>query len=164
MRSPKIATREELVAWRREMATAGRSVVFTNGCFDLLHRGHVEMLRDAREAGEVLVVGVNDDDSVRRLKGEGRPLVSAEDRAEVLAALEMVDRVVIFPEDTPVSLIDALVPDVLVKGADWPLDEIVGRKTVEEAGGKVVRVQLAPGRSTRSLIEIVLERYAKSDP
>lgn len=162
--SPKIASREVLVTWRREMAAGGKQVVFTNGCFDLLHRGHVDLLRQARATGDVLVVGMNDDASVRRLKGAGRPLVPQQDRAEVLAALEMVDRVVIFPEDTPGPLIDALVPDVLVKGADWPLAEIVGRETVEKAGGKVVRVELMPGRSTRSLIETVLERYGRENP
>jgi rfaE bifunctional protein nucleotidyltransferase chain/domain len=162
--SPKVASREAVLAWRREMAAGGKKVVFTNGCFDVLHRGHVDLLRQARAAGDVLVVGMNDDASVRRLKGAQRPLVPEKDRAEVLAALEMVDRVVIFPEDTPGPLIDALVPDVLVKGADWPLAEIVGRDTVEKAGGKVVRVELAPGRSTRSLIETVLERYGRANP
>jgi D-beta-D-heptose 7-phosphate kinase/D-beta-D-heptose 1-phosphate adenosyltransferase len=156
--SPKIGTLEETVAWRRRMAAGGRKVVFTNGCFDLLHRGHVEMLRAARAEGDALVVGLNADESVRRLKGPSRPLVAQEDRAEVVAALEMVDRVVLFPEDTPAVVIDALVPDVLVKGADWAADAIVGRETVERSGGRVVRVRLAQGRSTRSLIRTVLER------
>jgi D-beta-D-heptose 7-phosphate kinase/D-beta-D-heptose 1-phosphate adenosyltransferase len=133
--------------------------VFTNGCFDVLHRGHVDLLRVARASGDALVIGINDDASIRRLKVEGRPLVPAADRAEVLAALEAVDRVVIFPEDTPGALIDALVPDILVKGADYALDEIVGRETVEAAGGRVVRVRLSPGRSTRGLIQTVLERF-----
>jgi D-beta-D-heptose 7-phosphate kinase/D-beta-D-heptose 1-phosphate adenosyltransferase len=156
--TPRVVGRAEAVAWRERMAEEGKRVVFTNGCFDLLHRGHVDLLRAARAEGDVLLVGINDDDSVRRLKGEGRPLVCAEDRAEVLAALEMVDRVVIFPEDTPGPLIDAIVPDILVKGADYALDEIVGRETVENAGGKVVRVDLTAGRSTRALIRTVLER------
>jgi D-beta-D-heptose 7-phosphate kinase/D-beta-D-heptose 1-phosphate adenosyltransferase len=141
------------------MANAKRRVVFTNGCFDVLHRGHVEMLRRARAQGDALVVGLNSDASVRRLKGPERPLVRAADRAEVIAALEMVDRVVVFGEDTPKRIIDALVPDVLVKGGDWKLDSIVGRDTVESAGGKVVRVKLAPGRSTRGIIQTVIERY-----
>ncbi len=160
-RSPKILGRAEAVAWRREIAGSGQKIVFTNGCFDVLHRGHVDLLRAARAAGDALVVGVNDDESIRRLKGAGRPLVPAEDRAEVLAGLEMVDRVVFFPEDTPGDLIDALVPDILVKGADYALDEIVGRKAVEDAGGRVVRIRLSPGRSTRGLIQTVLERFGR---
>jgi D-beta-D-heptose 7-phosphate kinase/D-beta-D-heptose 1-phosphate adenosyltransferase len=154
----KVVTRDELVAWRREMAERKREVVFTNGCFDLVHRGHVDLLREARSHGDLLVVGLNDDASIRRLKGEGRPLVTAPDRAEVLAAFEMVDRVVVFPEDTPGPLIDALVPDVLIKGEDWALDEIVGRDTVEKAGGRVVRVKLTTDRSTSGLIQTVLDR------
>ena len=159
--SDKVGTREAVVAWRREMKDRGRTVVFTNGCFDVLHRGHVDLLREAARHGDALVVGINDDDSIRRLKGAGRPLVEQEDRAEVLAALEMVERVVVFPEDDPGALIDAIQPDVLVKGADYALDEIVGRDTVEKAGGRVVRVELSPGRSTRGLIATVLERFRK---
>jgi D-beta-D-heptose 7-phosphate kinase/D-beta-D-heptose 1-phosphate adenosyltransferase len=157
--SPKVVSLDEAVSWRRTQSEAGRKVVFTNGCFDVLHRGHVDLLRSARAEGDALVVGLNDDDSIRRLKGEGRPLVPGADRAEVLAGLEMVDRVVFFTEDTPGTLIAALIPDILVKGADYALDEIVGRKTVEDAGGRVVRVRLSPGRSTRGLIQTVLERF-----
>jgi len=156
--SPKIVSLEDAVAWRRRLASEGRRVVFTNGCFDLLHRGHVELFRAARAEGDALVVGLNADESVRRLKGPSRPLVTQEDRAEVLAALELVDRVVLFGEDTPARLLDALVPDVLVKGEDWAQDAIVGRETVERAGGRVVRVRLAEGRSTRALIRTVVER------
>ena len=158
--SPKVADLEAAVAWRRGLAAAHKKVVFTNGCFDLLHRGHVELLRAARAEGDALVVGMNGDASMRRLKGPARPIVPAADRAEVLAALEMVDQVVIFDEDTPQHLIDALVPDVLVKGADWAKDAIVGRETVEGAGGRVVRVQLAEGHSTRGLVRTILERCA----
>jgi len=155
----KISGRAALVQWRRKQAREGRKVVFTNGCFDVLHRGHVELLKRARREGDALVVGLNGDDSVRRLKGAGRPLVNEEDRAEILAALEMVDRVVIFREDTPGRIIEALLPDVLVKGGDYAMNEIVGRDAVERAGGKVVRVRLVPGRSTRGIIDTVLERY-----
>jgi D-beta-D-heptose 7-phosphate kinase/D-beta-D-heptose 1-phosphate adenosyltransferase len=144
------------------MAREKRKVVFTNGCFDVLHRGHVELLRRARSEGDALVVGLNSDASVRRLKGVERPLVPAADRAEILGALEMVDRVVVFTEDTPGRIIDALVPDVLVKGGDWAPGNIVGRETVESAGGRVVRVKLAPGRSTRGIIQTVLERYGRA--
>ena len=158
-RSGKVVSQAEAVAWRRAQAEAGKRVVFTNGCFDVLHRGHVDLLRAARAEGDALVVGLNDDESIRRLKGKGRPLVPGEDRAEVVAGLEAVDRVVFFAEDTPGTLIDALVPDILVKGADYALDEIVGRKTVEDSGGRVVRIRLSPGRSTRGLIQTVLERF-----
>lgn len=161
--SSKVAALDELLAWRGRQAEEGRRVVFTNGCFDVLHRGHVDLLREARSRGDVLVVGINDDESVRRLKGPARPLVPQEDRAEVVAALEMVDRVVFFSEDTPGKLIDALVPDVLVKGADYAIDEIVGRDTVEGAGGEVVRVSLTSGRSTRGLIRTVLERFSERE-
>jgi D-beta-D-heptose 7-phosphate kinase/D-beta-D-heptose 1-phosphate adenosyltransferase len=139
---------EERARWREE----GRRVVFTNGCFDLLHAGHVDLLQKARALGDLLVVGLNDDDSLRRAKGEGRPLLPLEERAEVLQALECVDRVVAFGEDTPARLLEALVPDVLVKGADWPADQIVGRETVEAAGGRVERVELREGRSTTGII------------
>ncbi|MDP6529311.1 MAG: D-glycero-beta-D-manno-heptose 1-phosphate adenylyltransferase [Gemmatimonadota bacterium] len=165
-----ILSREDLGEVRRELREADRTFVFTNGCFDVLHRGHVDLLREARSLGDFLAVGINDDDSVRRLKGSGRPLVPERDRAEILAALEMVDAVVLFPEDTPGALIEALVPDILVKGGDYPPDGIVGRETVEGAGGRVVRVELTPGRSTRGLVRDILERYSgtgdrkQSDP
>ena len=156
--SAKVASVGDAVAWRESLAASGRKVVFTNGCFDLIHRGHVELLRAARREGDALVVGLNGDASMRRLKGPARPLVPQADRAEVLAALEMVDRVVIFDEDTPAQLVDALRPDVLVKGSDWGQDAIVGRETVEKGGGRVVRVPLLAGRSTRSIVQTILER------
>ena len=136
-------------AWRAE----GRRVVLTNGCFDLLHAGHVALLEAARREGDVLVVAINSDASVRRLKGDGRPLVPEPERAEALRALEAVDRVVAYDEDTPLAVVTALRPDVLVKGADWAEDRIVGRAEVEAAGGRVVRVALVPGRSTTTLVE-----------
>jgi D-glycero-beta-D-manno-heptose 1-phosphate adenylyltransferase len=137
--------------WRA--AQAG-PVVFTNGVFDLLHRGHVELLESARAEGAALVVGLNTDDSVRRLaKGPGRPLVPAADRARVVAALAAVDCVVLFEDDTPLRLIQQLAPDVLVKGADYPRDRIVGADWVEARGGRVVRVPLVTGFSTTDLVE-----------
>jgi D-beta-D-heptose 7-phosphate kinase/D-beta-D-heptose 1-phosphate adenosyltransferase len=148
----RVVTLHEAVLWRHDLQRAGRRLVFTNGCFDLLHRGHVEYLAAARELGDALVVGVNDDDSVRRLKGPARPLVAADDRAHVLAALAAVDRVVIFAEDTPAALIAALVPDVLVKGGDYTPDTVVGRATVEAAGGRVVLIPFRPGYSTTGTI------------
>jgi rfaE bifunctional protein nucleotidyltransferase chain/domain len=131
---------------------AGASVVFTNGCFDLLHPGHVRYLAAARALGDLLVVGLNDDASVRRLKGPGRPILRAAERAEMLAALAAVDHVIVFPEDTPLGLVEALAPDVLVKGADWAADDIVGRESVLARGGRVERIELVPGASTTDLI------------
>jgi rfaE bifunctional protein nucleotidyltransferase chain/domain len=130
----------------------GARVVFTNGCFDLLHPGHVRYLEAARALGDVLVVGLNDDDSVRRLKGPGRPILGLPERAEVLAALAAVDHVVAFAEDTPLRLIEILAPDVLVKGADWGPEEIVGSDVVRRRGGRVERIELVPGMSTTELI------------
>jgi D-beta-D-heptose 7-phosphate kinase/D-beta-D-heptose 1-phosphate adenosyltransferase len=151
--SAEILDRDGMVARRAALRDAGRVVVFTNGCFDLLHRGHVESLAAARALGDVLVVGLNDDDSVRRLKGSGRPLVPWRDRAAVLAALRSVDYVVPFGEDTPAELIAAVVPDVLVKGADYALESIVGRDTVLAAGGRVERIEYREGLSTSALID-----------
>ena len=141
-----------LVAQRRLWRDAGRAVVLTNGCFDLLHPGHIALLEAARREGDILVVALNSDASVRGLKGEGRPLVSENERAEILLALEPVDRVLVYDEPTPLETILALGPDVLVKGADWAADEIVGATEVEAAGGRVVRVALQPGRSTSMLV------------
>ncbi len=145
----KILTRAEAVRWRRSLAGP---LVFTNGVFDLLHRGHVAYLAAARAEGAALCVGVNTDASVRRLKGPERPLVPEGDRAYVLAALEAVDAVVLFDEDTPRELIAALEPDVLAKGADYALDAIVGADLVTARGGRVVRVPLQEGVSTTNLI------------
>jgi rfaE bifunctional protein nucleotidyltransferase chain/domain len=147
----KVRSREEAVAWRRSVRG---QVVFTNGVFDLLHPGHVELLESARAEGAALVVGVNSDASVRRLgKGGDRPLASQAARVRVLAGLAAVDCVVLFEEETPQSLIEALAPEVLVKGADYARDAIVGADWVEARGGRVVRVLLVPGFSTTSLVE-----------
>ena len=143
------AVRTEREAWRDE----GKTVVFTNGCFDLLHSGHVALLEQARAHGDLLIVGLNSDASVQRLKGASRPVVPQAERAELLEALEAVDRVVIYDQDTPLETITALLPDVLVKGADWALDDIVGRDVVEGAGGRVVRAELVSGRSSTSVLE-----------
>jgi D-glycero-beta-D-manno-heptose 1-phosphate adenylyltransferase len=130
----------------------GERVVFTNGCFDLLHPGHVRYLAAARALGDLLVVGLNDDDSVRRLKGAGRPILRLAERGEVLAALAAVDHVVVFADDTPRALVAALRPDVLVKGADWAAEDIVGADEVLAAGGRVERIPVVPGVSTSELI------------
>ena len=137
---------------RQAWAQAGLRVVLTNGCFDLLHPGHLRLLEAAAAQGDRLVVALNSDDSVRGLKGSGRPVVPAAERAEVLVALEAVDGVVVYDEPTPLEVIRALLPDVLVKGADWAEDAIIGRDEVEEAGGRVVRVELMPGRSTTAMV------------
>ena len=143
---------------RRRWKAAGRAVVFTNGCFDVLHPGHVALLEKARAEGDVLVVGLNSDASVARLKGAGRPLIPQHERAEALLALEAVDRVAVYDEDTPREIVAALLPDVLVKGADWAIDRIVGRAEVEAAGGRVVRVDLVPGRSTTAVLDRIRGR------
>jgi D-beta-D-heptose 7-phosphate kinase/D-beta-D-heptose 1-phosphate adenosyltransferase len=146
-------SQEELILRVREAKRNGQRVVFTNGCFDLLHPGHVRCLEQARELGHMLVVAINSDASVRRLKGAGRPVVSQEERAEVLAALAAVDYVTVFDEDTPQQIIARVLPDVLVKGGDWGPDQIVGRAEVEAAGGRVVSIPLEPGYSTSALLE-----------
>lgn len=147
----KVLARSELIA-RFGRPREGR-VVFTNGCFDLLHPGHVHYLHEARRLGEHLVIGVNTDASVRRLKGPTRPLVPQDDRALVLAGLAAVDAVTLFDEDTPLELLRELLPDVLVKGGDYDLDSIVGRGVVEAAGGEVRVIPFVPGHSTTSLLE-----------
>ncbi|HKF40026.1 MAG TPA: D-glycero-beta-D-manno-heptose 1-phosphate adenylyltransferase [Candidatus Acidoferrum sp.] len=136
----------------------GKRVVFTNGCFDLLHPGHIRSLETARGLGDVLIVGMNSDESVRRLKGEGRPVIPEQERAEILASLECVDAVVIFDESTPQRVVAALLPDVLVKGGDWPGNQIVGREEVEAAGGKVVLVEVVPGYSTTEILKKIKGR------
>jgi D-beta-D-heptose 7-phosphate kinase/D-beta-D-heptose 1-phosphate adenosyltransferase len=154
----KIVDLHALLDARGMMKRAGKRLVFTNGCFDLLHAGHVRYLSEARALGDALVVGLNSDRSVRRLKGEGRPILNEQERAEVIAALEAVDYVIIFDEETPRELIAALLPDVLVKGGDWPLDEIVGRDEVEAAGGRVASLPYVEGSSTTDIIERIRNR------
>jgi D-beta-D-heptose 7-phosphate kinase/D-beta-D-heptose 1-phosphate adenosyltransferase len=145
----------DLVAEREAWRAAGRKVVLTNGCFDLLHAGHLALLEAARGAGDVLVVALNSDASVRGLKGAGRPVLPEEERAELLLSLETVDHVVLYDEPTPIAVVRALLPDVLVKGADWAAESIVGGPEVERAGGRVVRVTLVPGRSTSAIVNRV---------
>ena len=153
--TPAIYSIDQAATLAERVRGRGATVVFTNGVFDLLHPGHVRYLRDARRLGDALIVGVNSDRSVRAIKGLERPITPAEERAEVLLALECVDAVAIFDEQTPDAIIRRILPDVLVKGADWGADHIVGRDTVEARGGRVVRVDLAPGYSTTDLIRKV---------
>lgn len=152
-------TREELVAARRKWKEDGKTVVFTNGCYDILHPGHVRLLEKARNLGDVLILALNTDDSVRRLKGPSRPLLSQEERAEMACALESVDAVTFFDEDTPRELIADVLPDILIKGADWA-HFIAGREEVEAAGGQVMALALEPGYSTTGIVEEILRRPA----
>jgi D-beta-D-heptose 7-phosphate kinase/D-beta-D-heptose 1-phosphate adenosyltransferase len=154
----KLLTRAAAARAARTARARGERVVFTNGCFDLLHVGHVRSLEQARSLGDRLVVAVNSDASVRRLKGPLRPLVTARQRAEVLAALACVDWVVVFPEDTPLATIRALRPAVLAKGGDWSLDTIVGRREVESWGGRVVRLREVPGVRTTAIVQRARKR------
>jgi rfaE bifunctional protein nucleotidyltransferase chain/domain len=152
--SHKVVNWEAAARCVKELQAEGQKVVFTNGCFDLLHVGHVRYLEEARALGDALIIGVNTDASVKRLgKGDGRPLTPEADRARVLAACACVDRVVLFAEDTPLALITRLAPDILVKGGDYQLDEIVGREVVLARGGRVVALPFVPGYSTTGLID-----------
>src|SRR6266700_7938225 len=153
----RIISQEELIALLSRANRGSRRVVFTNGCFDLLHPGHIRSLEQARSLGDVLVVGLNSDASVRQLKGEGRPLISERERAEILAALESVDAVLIFDDLTPREVITRLLPDILVKGGDWLGDQIVGREEVEAAGGRVVSIPVVPGYSTTAILRKIRE-------
>jgi rfaE bifunctional protein nucleotidyltransferase chain/domain len=153
--SGKILDRPTLV--RRFRRPRTETVVFTNGCFDILHRGHVAYLHAARALGDRLVVGVNTDASVRRLKGVGRPIMNQDDRAYILAGLASVDAVTLFEEDTPAGIIAALVPDILVKGGDYSPGEVVGRDTVEAAGGRLVLIPFVEGRSTTDIVRRIRE-------
>jgi D-beta-D-heptose 7-phosphate kinase/D-beta-D-heptose 1-phosphate adenosyltransferase len=150
--SAKIRSLAALVAVRNVWRAEGKTVVFTNGCFDLLHPGHVRYLRAARALGDALIVAINSDRSVRDLKGPQRPILRENERAEVLAALEMIDCVTVFDDVTPLAVIEAVQPDVLVKGGDWALDQIIGRETVEAAGGAVRSLPFVPGVSTTEIV------------
>jgi rfaE bifunctional protein nucleotidyltransferase chain/domain len=150
-----VVSQDELILHVRGRKRNGERVVFTNGCFDLLHPGHVRLLEQARALGSFLIVAINSDASVRGMKGPGRPVLPEQERAEILAALAAVDYVTVFDEPTPRELIARVLPDVLVKGSDWGADEVVGREEVEAAGGRVVSIALEPGYSTTRLIERV---------
>jgi D-glycero-beta-D-manno-heptose 1-phosphate adenylyltransferase len=148
----KIMTPEKAVVQRWALKAAGSSVVFTNGCFDLLHVGHVRYLTEARGYGDFLIVGLNSDRSVREIKGPTRPITPQDQRSEVLAALTPVDAVIVFDEPDPLNLIRALKPDILIKGGDWPLDKIIGRDIVEQDGGRVLTIPLTPDVSTSGIV------------
>jgi len=159
--NPGVLTLEEAILRFGREKRNGRRVVFTNGCFDLLHPGHIRSLELARALGDALIVGLNSDASVRQLKGQGRPIIAERERAEILAALESVDAVVIFDDLTPREVIARLLPDVLVKGGDWPGDQIVGREQVEAAGGRVVSIPVVPGHSTTAILQKIREGFGE---
>jgi rfaE bifunctional protein nucleotidyltransferase chain/domain len=153
----RIVSQDDAAAFAADLRRQGKTVVFTNGVFDLLHPGHVRYLRAARQHGDALIVAVNSDRSVRAIKGPTRPITPELERAEILAALSSVDAVVIFDEDTPHAIISRIQPDILVKGADWAADRVVGRDIVETRGGRVVRIPIAGGYSTTDLVERIRE-------
>lgn len=161
MLASKIGSLEAVATQARAIQAQGKKIVFTNGCFDILHPGHIELLRRARPLGDCVVVAINSDTSVRRIKGEKRPLICEEERAEILAALEMIDYVCVFGEDTPLEAISRIRPDVLVKGADWEHEGIVGRAELESWGGTAVALPLVEGQSTTGIIERVVARFRR---
>lgn len=163
MLQDKLKSLPELLEIRQILRNQLKKVVFTNGVFDLLHRGHVEYLSRARELGDILFLGLNSDESVKKIKGPGKPLVSEEDRAMVLAGLTAVDYICLFDEDTPQEIIQALIPDVLVKGGDYQIDEIVGRDIVEKNGGKVITIPQIHGFSTTELIKKIAQLMTEKE-
>ena len=154
-----LVSRDEIKRIRKELKEKGKKVVFTNGCFDILHVGHVRYLREASKTGDVLVLALNSDSSVRAIKGEKRPLVPATERAEILAALDFIDFITIFDELTPLDVIKSLKPDILIKGGDWPEEKVVGREEVKKWKGKVVIIPEVQGKSTTNIVEKILQVY-----
>jgi D-beta-D-heptose 7-phosphate kinase/D-beta-D-heptose 1-phosphate adenosyltransferase len=157
----KIKDKEILRGILEDLKAKGKRIVFTNGCFDLLHIGHIRYLEDAKSLGDILVVGVNSDQSIRGLKGNNRPILPQEERTEILSSLGCVDYITVFDEADPLEFISFLQPHILVKGGDWAKETIVGREVVERSGGKVVILPFVEGASTSNLIETILKRYEK---
>ena len=157
-----IKTREEIKNIRTQLKSEGKKVVFTNGVFDLIHSGHVDYLVKAKEMGDVLILALNSDSSVKRIKGNKRPILEQNERAFIVSNLKPVDYVTFFEEDTPAEIISDLIPDVLVKGADWAIDKIVGREVVEANGGEVKNIKFINDQSTSNIINIIKERYKDS--
>ncbi len=151
----------ELKAIRSKLKAEGKKVVFTNGVFDLIHSGHVDYLSKAKKLGDVLIVGLNSDDSVKRIKGDKRPILKQKERAFILSNLKPVDFVLLFDEDTPEKLISEIIPDILVKGADWAVEKIVGREVVDKNGGMVMNIELVNDQSTSKIIDLIVQRYSK---
>ena len=154
-----ICSREEIKSIRNKLKQENKKVVFTNGCFDLIHSGHVDYLVKAKEMGDVLILALNTDESIRRIKGEKRPILKEDERAFIVSNLKPVDYVTFFDEDTPAEIINELIPDILVKGADWAIDKIVGRETVETNGGEVKTIKFVNTQSTSNIIKIIKELY-----
>ncbi len=152
---------EEIKLIRSALKADNKKVVFTNGCFDIIHAGHIDYLNKAKALGDVLIVGLNSDDSVKRIKGEKRPIINEDERAEIISNIKPVDYVVLFDEDTPAELIKELVPDILIKGADWKIDEIVGGETVLANGGEVKTIEFVNDQSTSKIIDLITSRYSK---
>jgi D-glycero-beta-D-manno-heptose 1-phosphate adenylyltransferase len=156
-----VKSRDEMIRIRYELKNLNKKLVFTNGCFDILHSGHVDYLNKAKKLGDYLVVGLNSDISVKNIKGEKRPILNELERASILDNLKSVDFVTYFDENTPEELIKSLIPDILVKGADWAIDKIVGREIVEEHGGEVKTIDFSYNQSTSKIINLIIERYCK---
>lgn len=152
---------DELKSILSKLKAEGKKVVFTNGVFDLIHAGHIDYLTKARKLGDILIVGLNSDESVRRIKGDKRPILMQEERAFILSNLKPVDYVVFFEEDTPAKLISEIIPDILVKGADWSVEKIVGKDVVEKNGGKVMNIEFVNDQSTSRIIDLIIKRYSK---
>jgi D-beta-D-heptose 7-phosphate kinase/D-beta-D-heptose 1-phosphate adenosyltransferase len=155
-----IYTQTEILEIRKQLKADNKKVVFTNGCFDLIHAGHVDYLSKAKAMGDVLIVGLNSDSSIRRIKGEKRPITPEIERAFVISNLKAVDYVTLFDEDTPFEIINTLIPDILVKGADWSIDKIVGRDVVEYNGGEVKTIEFVNEQSTSNIIKLILDKYS----
>lgn len=154
-----ITDRKKILEIRNHLKTENKKVVFTNGCFDILHPGHVDYLNESKACGDVLIVALNSDESVTRIKGTKRPILSLEERAYIIGNLKAVDYVTYFEEDTPLEIISEIIPDYLVKGEDWDIDKIVGREIVEKNGGEVKRIKFISSRSTTDIINTIIERY-----
>ncbi len=155
----RILDRKNLIEIRKQLKAENKKVVFTNGCFDILHAGHVDYLTKAKQLGDVLIVGINSDSSIKRIKGEKRPILNEKERAFIISNLKAVNYVSLFDEDTPAEIINDLIPDILVKGADWSIENIVGREVVEANGGEVKTISFVNDQSTSKIIRIILEKY-----
>lgn len=162
MASEKLKTLDELLRIREELKHRKKKIVFTNGCFDLLHSGHIHLFREAKTLGDVLIVALNEDESVRTIKGEGRPIFALAERVEVLAAIEDIDHLVSFSEETPQNIIASLRPDILVKGGDWKPEQVVGKREVEESGGRVEIIPYLEGRSSSEIIDRIIQAAKNS--
>ncbi len=154
-----IVTLEQIIEIRKKLRSENKKVVFTNGCFDILHAGHIDYLSKSKKLGDILIVGVNSDSSIKRIKGDKRPIMNEVDRAFILSNLKPVDYVILFDENTPAEIIDQIIPDILVKGADWEIAKIIGREVVEKNGGEVKTITFVNDVSTSKIIDIILKRY-----